>query len=77
MPAVNPVTVIGDADPLACMAPGDDVTTYDVGKPPDVAGVNAIDAEPLLYALPEPASVAVTPVGVCGGADKAIHPCDV
>ena len=58
----NPVIVIGEDEPVAVNDPGEDVTVYDLPK--NVPGVNATDAAPLLYALPEGEFVAVTEVTV-------------
>ena len=42
LPLPSPVTVMGEADPLALTPAGDDVTVYDViGEPPlEAGGVN-------------------------------------
>jgi hypothetical protein len=59
--------VIGLEEPVPVNEPGLDVTVYPVIADPPVAGaVKAIDAEPLLNARPEPASVAVGADGVAG-----------
>jgi hypothetical protein len=62
-----PVTTIGLAEPVPVKLPGLDVTVYPVIAEPPVAGaVNAIEAEPLLYARPKPEFVAVGAEGVAG-----------
>src|SRR5215469_2957797 len=39
VPLVSPITVSGEAGPLAVSPPGDEVTVYDVtGRPPSVTG---------------------------------------
>ena len=62
----NPVIIIGLEEPVAVNDPGDEVTVYDVALPPVVAGVNDMDALPLLNALPDAELVAVTEVGTPG-----------
>jgi hypothetical protein len=61
VPFVNPVIVMGDAEPVAVTPPGLDVTRYPViGDPPSLAGaVKVTDAEAL-------APVAVPIVGAPG-----------
>ena len=54
--------VIGELEPDAVYEPGDEVTVYVL--PRTVPGVNAIEADPLLYARPEGELVAATLVTV-------------
>jgi hypothetical protein len=46
VPELNPVTLIGDVDPVAVIPPGEDVTVYDViaAPPLDTGAVNRTDA---------------------------------
>jgi hypothetical protein len=68
----SPVTTIGLDAPVAVYDPGLDVTVKLEANPPvSVTGLNAIDADPLLYAREVPAFVATTEVG----ADGATIPC--
>jgi hypothetical protein len=62
VPAVNPVTVIGELVPVAVIPPGDDVTIYEVigGTVGPAGGVNAT------VALVELTRVAVPIVGALG-----------
>jgi hypothetical protein len=67
-PDCKPVTVSGDAPPVAVNPPGLEVTVYEViGKPPSKVGaVNVTVAAPLLKARAVPTSVAVPIVGAFG-----------
>jgi hypothetical protein len=73
----SPVTTIGLDEPVAVNDPGLDVTVKLEANPPvSVIGVNATDADPLLYARFVPTFVATTEVGVEGATIpcKAYHP---
>jgi len=57
VPLLSPVTVIGDAGPVAVIPPGDEVTVYDViGEPPVDAGAVKVT---VACALP-PVAVPIT-----------------
>ncbi len=68
----KPVITRGDVDPVDVYEPGEDVTVYDL--PTTVPGVNEIEAEPLLYARPLGAFVAVTEVTVDAIPPVCSHP---
>ena len=71
------VAITGDADPVkvAGEVVGDGLTINELAGPPVVFGVNATEADPLLYARPfAEGFVATTEVGVVGEAAIANHP---
>ena len=63
----SPVIIIGLDVPVLVYDPGDEVTVkLDSGPPVSVALLNAIDADPLLYARLVPTFVATTEDGIPG-----------
>jgi hypothetical protein len=66
VPTGIPVTVIGEDDPLA-VCPVDAVTVNPVAGTEPAGKENDTIAEPLLYGLFVPTSVAVTLIGALGG----------
>ena len=76
VPFVSPPIVIGLAEPLAVLPPGDDVTVYDViGEPPFEAGA-AKDtvAAPLLAVAETAVGAPGTVITVTGNAALAVLP---
>jgi hypothetical protein len=70
VPAVSPLTIIGELDPVPVMLPGDDVTVYPViGSLLNEGAVNDTD-----IVVPVPKSVAVPIVGADGA--PLVEPAD-
>jgi len=73
------VAITGDADPVkvAGEVVGDGLIINELAGPPVVFGVNATEADPLLYAREDPTFVATTADGDVGAAAIANHPLSV
>lgn len=73
------VAITGDADPVKVVGEvaGYGLIINELAGPPVVFGVNATEADPLLYALEVPTFVATTADGGVGAAAIANHPLSV